>query len=386
MTGEGRAFADLDALLSRYEANPTSNRLSLNPQRADFGTQGELEEYLAALGNAAASGAMRIEPRRGRERHNPPRIRLIDPGKLYALLGREPSVSIADEAIAPVRSGVQDGWLLDAINEVAITWGRGRDWWGIGPADAYRIDTIVRLASVIASDGHHGMDYRTLSVQVVGDSKFLERHEGPLVRFLSYSRQLPQGTPRSILSSLGLDRIAVPFHLSGPIAIGGNPMPPSIPYLALPHSSVEEVHFSKTPRCLLTIENFVSFHRHALEANTEQNDLVVYTGGQPSLSWQQSIGTLRSKLPSGLPVFHWSDIDAGGLEIFRKVESLLGEVRPHLMSRQIADAHGIVPPSPVTRPGQYADSAIADLGEYLATADGRCLEQESLEPRPPLSA
>src|SRR5690606_31821268 len=143
----------------------------------------------------------------------------------------------------------------------------GRDWWGIGPDDACRIGTIVRLASVIARDGHHGMDYRTLSVQVVGDSKFLERHEGPLVRFLSYYRKLPSGTPRSILSSLGLDRIAVPFHLCGPIAIGGNPVPTSIPYLALPHSSVGELTFSTTPRCLLTIENFVSFHRHALEAN-----------------------------------------------------------------------------------------------------------------------
>jgi hypothetical protein len=385
VTGAGRALADLDVLLSRYEANPTSNRLALNPKRADFGTQGELEEYLEALGNAATNGALQIEPRKGRERHSPPRIRLIDPGKLYAFLGREPSVSVADAAIAPVLSGVEDEWLLAALNEVATAWGRGRDWWGIGPDDASRIGTIVRLASVIARDGHHGMDYRTLSVQVVGDSKFLERHEGPLVRFLSYFRKLPAGTPRSILSSLGLDRIAVPFHLSGPIAIGGNPVPKSIPYLALPHSSVGELAFSKAPRCLLTIENFVSFHRHALEANAEKNDLVVYTGGQPSLSWQQSIVALRSMLPSDLPAFHWSDIDAGGLEIFRKVEALLGDVRPHLMSREIADEHGIVPPSPVTRPGQYADSAIGDLGDYLATADGRCLEQESLEPRPPLS-
>jgi hypothetical protein len=383
MSGAKRALVDLDALLTRYEANPSTNRLLLSPQRTEFETQAELEDYLAAMGNAAAIGAMQIEPRKGRERHSPPRIRLVDVGKLYAFLGRQPSASVAEEAIAPVRSEVEEAWLLQAIDDVETAWRRGRDWWGIGPAEAHRVGTVARLASAIVAEHHHGMDYRSLSVQVAGDSKFLERHEGPLVRLISFARPLPSGTPRAILSSLGLDRIAVPFHVSGPIAIGGCPIAPSIPYVAVPHSSVDALTFSKVPRCLLTIENFVSFHRHALEANAEKTDLVVYTGGQPSLSWQQSISVLRSALPQDLPVFHWSDIDAGGLEIFRKIEGLLGTLRPHLMSREIADAQGYAPDGPVVKPGQFSGSAIEELGEYLASGEGRCIEQESLEPRPP---
>jgi hypothetical protein len=384
MIREGRALADLNALLNRYEANPDSNRLSINPQRADFDTQAELDDYVSVLANAGAAGALLIEPRKGRERNSPPRARLIDAKKLYMFLGREPSAAIASDAISLVRVGEQEPWLIEAIEEVETAWRRGKTWWAIGPADAETVALIAKLATSIVAEQHHGMDYRTLSVQVVGDSKFLERHEGPLVRFISFARPLPAGSPRSVLSSLGLDRIAVPLHLSGPLVLGSCPIPQTVPYIAVPHSSVGEIGFSRQPRCLLTIENFVSFHRHALEANTDHTDLVVYTGGQPSLSWQQSMVELKSRLPENLPVFHWSDIDAGGLEIFRKIEGLLGRVRPHLMSPEVASEHGYLPASPVVRSGQFAGTGIHDLAEYLAGPAGRCIEQETLMPCAPV--
>lgn len=383
MTGAERALVELNALLNRFEANPSSARLGINIVRETFGSQGELDEYLSVLSAAEARGALQLTPRRGRDRHAPPKVQVHAPEVLYSFLGRTPSVQIAEQALLVLRSSANEPWMVAALEDVGAAWRRGRDWWGIGPDDASRIDTIAQLAAEIVAERHVGLDYRTLSVQIAKDSKFLENHEAALVRFLSFAREMPSGHPRAALSAIGLDRIAMSFHLSGPISIGELPIPTVVPYLGVPHGALDQVDFSRPPRCLLLIENFASFHRHAIEANAAKDDLVIYTGGQPSLSWQQSILELRRKLPHDLLVFHWSDIDWGGLEIFRKIEGLLGRVTPHLMSIEMAEEFGVSVVGSSSRSSQFRGSAVEDLANYLEGPDGKYLEQESLDPRPP---
>lgn len=378
-----RAQADLHTLLDRYEGNPAASRVVLRIDASSFPSRRALDDYLSALESAAVNGAVQITPRRGRARNDPPIVRIGRAGALYAYLGRRPSGEAASDALSALFKEPPIDWKAAALGEIREHWARRREWYGVLPGDTGRLANVVAIAEALVGNRHEGQDYRSLSAAVVGNSKFLERNEPAVARFVSFGRTLAPGHPRVALSSIGLDRIAMPLHLAGPLTLGGHPLPDALPYLAIPHGSVAEIGFAWTPRLLLTIENFVSFHRHALEANPGRHDLIIYTSGQPSLSWHGAVKALRARLPPDIGAYHWSDIDAGGLEIFRTLERSFGAVRPHLMSIDLAERLGTLPPAPIVRTGQFEGSAIASLAEYLASPSGRCLEQELIDPQPP---
>lgn len=378
-----RVLDDLNRLLDRYERNPAEGGQSLRIDVSTFDTQRALDQYLAALAEAGALGCLVIRARRGRRRNEPPMVNLGDPAALYTYLGRTPPSLEAARTMSRLASGITEPWLLTALTEVANTWSYRRDWYGLAPGDQSGVGKVAALSRAILAGLHHGLDYRSLSVDVAGDSKFLESYESAIVRLISFAQPIPSGHPRAALSALGLDRIAIPLHLSAAIAVGGERVPASLPYLAVPHESVPEITFWRQPEYLLTIENLVSFHRHAVELNRGFDGLIVYTGGQPSLSWQRSMTRLQLLLPPDIPIFHWSDIDAGGLEIFRKVETVLGKASPHLMTAELADMYGYEPPAPVVRAGQFAGSAVSALADYLSKPGSKCLEQEALKPSIP---
>lgn len=374
----------LNGLLDRYEANPASTRLHVRVDGQDLPTRRDHDTFVDILEQAAAGGALVLVCGTGRERRVVRSARLVDPAPLYAMLGRTPSATLAEASIAPMREAAAGTWRAAAFADVEATWAKGRDWWGIPMGDAMRLRKVADLAAGIVAGRHEGYDYRTFSREMVQETKFLERHEQAVVRFARHGREIDLAVrPRLALSVLGLDRIAIPFHLAGPLTLGGVPMPAALPYLAVPHEAAGLIGFSRAPRLLLTIENMVSFHRHALEADPGRDDLVIFTGGQPSLSFQRSLAMLVALLPAGAPRFHWSDIDAGGIEIFKTMDRLLGGVRPHLMSVEIAAERGETPPSPACRPGQAAGTALAGLADWLATPQGRILEQEALDPVAP---
>lgn len=319
-----RAHDDLNRLLDRYERNPGSGRHVLRIDVGSFTNQRALDRYLTALDEAARSGGLNVKARRGLRRNEPPMVSLGEPHALYAYLGRSPAAEEAARLQVQLTANRSEPWLLRAMSEIAESWSRRRDWYGIVPGDEEGVGRAAALAQAVVEGQHHGLDYRSLSVGVAGDSKFLENYESAVVRFISFAQPVVAGHPRASLSALGLDRIAIPLHLSAPIAVDGEPMPRGLPYFAIPHDCVSRISFLRAPAYLLTIENLVSFHRYAMEINDSLEGLVVFTGGQPSLSWLRSMATIRLQLAAGLPTFHWSDIDAGGLEIFRTVEKSFG--------------------------------------------------------------
>lgn len=374
----------LNDLIDRYEANPASTRLRVRVDGQDLPTRRDHDAFVEILEQAAAGGALLLLCGTGRERRVVRSARLVDPAPLYAMLGRTPSATLAQASIAPLRAAAAGTWRAQAFADVEAAWARGRDWWGVPLGDAARLRKVAALAQAIVEGRHEGHDYRTFSRETVQETKFLERHERAVVRFVRHGREIDLALrPRLALSAIGLDRIAVPFHVAGPLTLGGVAMPAALPYLAVPHEAAGLIGFSRAPRLLLTVENMVSFHRHALEADPGRDDLVIFTGGQPSLSFRRSLAALAALLPGGTPRFHWSDIDAGGIEIFKTMDRLLGGVRPHLMSVEIAAERGEAPPAPVCRPGQAAGTALAGLADWLATPQGRVLEQEALDPVAP---
>ena len=90
-----------------------------------------------------------------------------------------------------------------------------------------------------------------------------------------------------------------------------------------------------------------------------------------------------SKEIDDVPFLHWGDVDAGGLRIFRYVEEIVARpLRPHLMTRELAERYGRpCEPDDTLGPIAKSESAVADLARWLAYGPNpRTLEQEALDP------
>jgi hypothetical protein len=157
-------------------------------------------------------------------------------------------------------------------------------------------------------------------------------------------------------------------------------------YFGIPPSEAERLRFRGKPQYVLTVENFASFNRHVTEADPQRAGVTIYVGGYPSLATQEALKGLAAALPSDVSFFHWSDIDPDGTWIFRTIESSIArDLKPHLMSSDLADRLGKPPADRIRLPTGVVPSAISDLVTYLRREDAKWLEQEELDPKLPLS-
>jgi Uncharacterized protein conserved in bacteria C-term(DUF2220) len=239
------------------------------------------------------------------------------------------------------------------------------------------------FAKAILGDRHRGVDYRTFSRKVAGNSKVLDRVEGAVVKLLSAAIDLPPSArPKDALRTLGLERFAQPLLLSGRIDFATAELSRAPPaYFGVPPGEAHRLQLRDTPRYLLTIENFASFNRHVIEADAEHVGLTLYVGGYPSLATQDALKYLAGIVPAEVPFFHWSDIDPDGTWIFRTIERIVARpLTPHLMSADLAERFGRVPEQAVRPPRRAENSAIASLVTYLQSDGAKWLEQEELDP------
>jgi hypothetical protein len=133
-------------------------------------------------------------------------------------------------------------------------------------------------------------------------------------------------------------------------------------------------------RAILTIENFASFNRHVYEV--DQDDVVViYTGGFPSPPILRALGHLLSQMKAPF-LWHWGDIDVGGIRIMRNIEERLGIIaRPHLMDPAFAIQFGNKQPGNMSvRKIAEANSGASDLAAFLSEKSTYHLEQELVDP------
>ena len=381
-----RRFTDARALLGdlldRHESGVASP--IGYPDYSGFSDVVAMDRFNRELRDAERHGVVRLAMGRGRNSEDIAHVRLEAPGGLYALLERRPVGERADEA-----SGrLLDGLALSAEFEPALeslrkAWAQGRSWQGFALDDVDRLRPAFSMAQAILEGRHRGVDYRTFSRRIAGDSKALERLESVVVRLLSSALELPPtARPRDALRTLGLEKFAPPLLLSGPIDFDMAELSAVAPlYFGIPPGEAGRLKCRRQPHYCLTIENFASFNRHVMEADPQRAGVTIYVGGYPSLATQQALKTLAAAIPSDVPFFHWSDIDPDGTWIFRTIEKALGrELTPHLMSVDIAERHGRCPAVPVRPPPGTTTSAISDLLVYLQRGDAKWLEQEELDP------
>ncbi len=381
-----RRFTDaselLGDLLDRYEDG--SPRPIAHPHYENFADVSELDRFVKLLAEAEAAGAVRIAKGRGRNSDQIAHVRLEDAPRLYGMLGRRPVGELAAEAHGRLLHGLDLPREFDSsITDIRAAWDRGRAWQSFAAQDADRLRLALVFAKAILDNKHRGVDYRTFSRKLAGDSKALDKVEGAVVRLLSSATELPPGArPKDALRTLGLEKFAQPMLLSGRIDFGTAELSLAAPtYFGIPPGEACRLRLKDKPRYLLTIENFASFNRHITEADRERAGLTVYVGGYPSLATQEALKHLAEAIPPEVPFFHWSDIDPDGTWIFRTIERIVGRpLMPHLMTADLAERFGRVPEQSVRPPRRTEDSAISPLVAYLQSDGAKWLEQEELDP------
>jgi hypothetical protein len=384
-----RCFTDAQALLAdlldRHEAG-TASPIAY-PDYPAFASVVAADAFIRELQQAEQAGAVSIACGKGTRRDQIVHVRLAAADALYRHLGRSPVADVAVDAHSRLIKGLAlHPGLLKAASDVMSAWSRAKSWNGFPLDDVDKLRNTFMLAQAVLDGRHEGIDYRTFSRRVAGDSKALERTEGAVVRLLRGILDLPPGArPREALRTIGLEKFAPPLLISGRVDFAEADLSRAPPlYLGIPPNEASRMRFRERPAYLLTVENFTSFNRHIIEADADRLGATIYAGGYPSLATQEALRTLAAMLPNTVPIFHWSDIDPDGTWIFRTIERAIGrKLRPHLMSPEIAVQLGKAPAEKSDLRPCPRDSGIFFLAEYLARKDSKTLEQEELDPQLP---
>jgi len=392
-----RGFSDADRLLNdlldRHEGSPTASRLVAHIDEDGFASVGARDRFVDALSRAEAAGAVELRRRRVHGETILSHVTLRAPEALYVHIGRTPAKSRVAEALERVRSRPDlprgTGELLD---EIAAAWARGVSRLALTPGDVDDLNDGLTLALALADRQADSRapptDYRTFSRQAGTDSKALDRLARPVM--LLYRRLFPDERSEKgldaddALSALGVSRTPQPLLASGELLYDGVPLPRLL-YHGIPPEQGDGLELARAPDYVLTIENYTSFVRHVRDLNTAGSALVLYTGGFPARTHLRQI--VRLAAVAETEVFHWGDLDLGGVRIFHHLEAAMRNrgvhLRPHLMSVDLLKRHGVASATRVpAATGSAAESIVAPLWSALAET-GLILEQETLSPERP---
>lgn len=393
MNGEAApAVALLGRLLMLSERSPDRLRpASLSPDYNELPTASSLSRFQEQMEAAERSGAVSIRKGKRERRHIIERITVKDPVALARHLGRDPSNVTAKEArlmLDACGSGGAD-WVVKLLDEIESRWSRGEQAFRLQPDQTTLAREFVTLLAAISKDQARGLDARTFSLRVTGDTKAFDRHATRIANVLVIQFGQSDVDPHLVWEQIGLERYSHPVHVHGPL-VAQDDAGILVNGQAKPFASVHPdlfpfLRLSAQPSLLLTIENYASFNRYVREV--DDGALVIYTGGFASAAVVEILKLVLSAMASDIPFFHWGDIDPGGLRIFRFLEeSLPRKPQPYLMDRATAEIHGnSAKPDPTLATIVNSDSAISNLAAWLAQGnDIKHLEQEALDPRSPL--
>ncbi|MFD2172044.1 Wadjet anti-phage system protein JetD domain-containing protein [Tumebacillus lipolyticus] len=95
---------------------------------------------------------------------------------------------------------------------------------------------------------------------------------------------------------------------------------------------------------IICVENLTSYYMlvKAVEQRELESTLVIYTGGFPHRSLQKLLGKISDyllEIPEEIPVYHWGDLDFGGVRIFNFMKNtFFPRLRPYLMDVKIYES------------------------------------------------
>lgn len=381
-----RARRILHDLLDRIErqgeaerARPVSRKLPMS-----FADGHARDVFEAILRDAAATGAVTLEPGKGELGHLLARVRLADSAVLYTFLARTPVREQAARAVDRLQRETQGLTHVQAVrDEIAASWSDDRTWLGLGKDDVATAAAFLTALDAVQQGDFGRRDMRTVSRKRTGDSKLIERHAGRIARWLKATGQGDEtATARETLAAIGLEKHPQDIKVAGAVTIAETPLP-ELAFVGIPADAAERICPVRADT-LITIENLASFQRYAREAR-RPNELVIYTGGFPARGVGRAIANVAPRVDT---IWHWGDIDAAGVRIALVVQRHAGRpVRLWMMDPSLAERSGRR--AGAGDPGTLPDDAPAEtrrLAAYLQSADARTLEQEELDPVSPSGA
>lgn len=341
----------------------------------------EVEPSARLLEAAEQARAVQLDRHDGYRAGLVRRVRIVDADALASFLGVQRYGARArrlHEAIAPALSGAVD-WLSGLAEHCSARWARGEAPFGLSPDDPEAARETFQLLAALAQGGA-GRDRRRLSVEATGRTKALEERRRHVVALLRRAFSIDDGVGADdVLRSFGVSAFLPPVLLRASFALPGVPEIAGAPYVGLPEELISTMRPTRRAPYLLLIENLASFNRHVREQRDE--GFVLYTGGFPSAAVLRAAAVLASHVDG---VWHWGDIDPGGVRIFALLEEALPGLKPHLMDPELAMTRGReADGEPALAVLGASSSAIAPVAQFLTADRTWTLEQESLDPQRP---
>ncbi|XOK10944.1 Wadjet anti-phage system protein JetD domain-containing protein [Agrobacterium tumefaciens] len=383
----------IDYLLDKYERNPDASRwiAAIDQDSLTVNASDAFEEDLTLL---EKEGGVEVVWTGSKWERSIKRVNLRNPEVLYRHIERRPAREFAAESLATLRAR-QDLPAKAAllIEEAALSWGRKRSYMGIAPGEGRTLDQVLSLAGALserlAELSANEVDFRSFSRVISGDSKALERNLSSVVaaisRFSSLSETQVALDAEELLASVGIKRLPQPVLIYGAVSLDDQPFP-KMPFVGVPAECAGRINLCKKPEYLLTIENFSSFVRYVREIGQSESGLVIYSGGFPSRPVLETI--MRLTRQTCAPIYHWGDMDGGGVRIFRYIEQHLASIgvslQPHMMNAGLLRQVGSKAQGANRIGGDMAESAIAELASLIEQA-GLVHEQEEFDPQSPLA-
>ncbi len=371
----------VETLILKLEKNPEMTRVSLPVLETEFTSAEEFRATQERLRQLCAVGALRAKRGRKGFKNRIESVTVADADRLYEAVGKIPRRAQACEAVGVLRAAANE-WETPVIDDIEKSWARHGKWLGLSMADVERLVAARNCAVALRHDDHGVTDIRTFSTRYAGDSKFAENHKKQIMGYAYHGIDRPAESLEGVLGLSGPGKISMPLLVSGPYSYRGLALGHTVDYCGIPVHDTDMFELTSPPEYILTIENLVSFHRHAVEVNADRRGLVMYTSGQPSRAFKTLYARIVADVPS-VPFFHWSDIDGGGLEISKTIMDINPSVRPHLMTLELVRTRGEKPADPVENPERFSNSWMEPLARYLSVQGNMTLEQETLDPVSP---
>jgi Uncharacterized protein conserved in bacteria C-term(DUF2220) len=391
------AEALLNLLLDRFEAPRVRVRDITEPiDYTKVGGPAAQDDFHRVLRDAERVGGVALEKERlGRFTGEFARIRLVDPDKLYAFLVRSPAATIADKAHQTISAAIPeilaDSYFHSIEQEAIEAWKGNKNFLGLTPTQVETFIIVLRLTHAIVHLSGRDVDHRTFSRRIVKDSKALERSESRVAQLLKRRDPTLAGDEaREVLEASGIVRRAHLLQVKGPLRLSSNALRIDGTgdfFIGLPWAVVRGATLAHPVDYIITIENPTSFWRYSTEI--EGNYLALLTDGFPArdvLSSMVHLVQAARLMAADTPLYHWGDIDAGGLRIAAHLEDTFGlHIQLHQMEPEFAVALG----SPLqSRKGLYRLASrsgdIGVLARWLGGEGAKMLEQEELDPESPL--
>ena len=321
------------------------------------------------------------------------RARLINADNLYKFLARSPAGTMADTARRAIETSIpdllDDPFFREIEGEAVEAWKSNKTFLGLAVQQVETFIMILQLAYGVVHLTGRDIDHRTFSRRAVKDSKALERWEGRVAQLLKRRNpNLSGDEPREVLEASGIVRRAHLLQVKGPLCVSSAALKidgTGDVFVGLPWVAVQRAMLAHAVDYVITIENPTSFWRYCTEV--VGNYLALLTDGFPARDVLSGMIHLvkAAREAAAVPVYHWGDIDAGGIRIAAHLEDAFGvQIELHEMRTELAVTLGTPLQSRkgldrlAGRPGE-----IGELARWLASDQAKALEQEELDPRAP---